>query len=60
MSMDQSSSTPCIVEEGQSVDSAPSLTSITIVANLVDAFLADVDPNMNLKFSTLSKFVLQS
>ncbi|XP_057475379.1 BTB/POZ domain-containing protein At5g03250-like [Actinidia eriantha] len=52
-SMDQAvgaSSSPCIVEEGQVVDGAPSLTSITMVANLVDAYLADVAPDINLKF----------
>ncbi|KAF5935629.1 hypothetical protein HYC85_026758 [Camellia sinensis] len=52
MSMDQSvtaPSSPCIVEEGL-MGGASSLTSITLVANLVDAYLADVAPDVNLKF----------
>ncbi|KAK3008362.1 hypothetical protein RJ639_014890 [Escallonia herrerae] len=43
------SSSPCIVEEGL-MEGAHSLTSITMVANLVDAYLADVAPDVNLKF----------
>ncbi|GFY93333.1 phototropic-responsive NPH3 family protein [Actinidia rufa] len=50
MLIDQALSPPFIVEEGQSVDGAPSLTSMTMVANLVDAFLADVALDVNLKF----------
>ncbi|KAA8516547.1 hypothetical protein F0562_016947 [Nyssa sinensis] len=53
MSMEQAASTatsPCIVEEGQLMEGAHSLTSITMVANLVDAYLADVAPDVNLKF----------
>ncbi|XP_058212832.1 BTB/POZ domain-containing protein At5g03250-like isoform X2 [Rhododendron vialii] len=56
MSMDQataavaSSSSPCIVEEGELMEGTPSLISITMVANLVDAYLADVAPDVNLKF----------
>ncbi|KAJ9540281.1 hypothetical protein OSB04_026787 [Centaurea solstitialis] len=53
MSMDSCSSalgTPCIVEEGLE-DGAQSLTAITSVANLVDAYLADVAADVNLKFS---------
>ncbi|GMP85018.1 hypothetical protein CsSME_00038331 [Camellia sinensis var. sinensis] len=52
MSMDQSvtaPSSPCIVEEGL-MGGASSLTSVTLVANLVDAYLADVAPDVNLKF----------
>ncbi|KAG5553682.1 hypothetical protein RHGRI_011543 [Rhododendron griersonianum] len=56
MSMDQaaaaaaSSSSPCIVEEGELMEGTPSLVSITMVANLVDAYIADVAPDINLKF----------
>ncbi|CDP19145.1 unnamed protein product [Coffea canephora] len=52
MSMDQSSvaTSPCIVEESQLVEGTDSLTSITMVANLVDAYLADVATDVNLKF----------
>lgn len=56
MSMDQaaaaaaSSSSPCIVEDGELMEGTPSLVSITMVANLVDAYLADVAPDVNLKF----------
>ncbi|KAH7843174.1 hypothetical protein Vadar_013571 [Vaccinium darrowii] len=50
MSVDQASSSVCIVEEGELIDGAPSLASITMVANLVDAYLADVAPDVNFKF----------
>ncbi|KAL3839661.1 hypothetical protein ACJIZ3_024252 [Penstemon smallii] len=53
MSMDNQASTavsPCIVEESQLMEGTQSLTSITMVANLVDAYLADVAPDVNLKF----------
>ncbi|KAL6987402.1 hypothetical protein U1Q18_013149 [Sarracenia purpurea var. burkii] len=53
MSMDKAeaaSSSPCIVEEGQLMEGTPSLSSITMVANLVDAYLADAAPDANLKF----------
>ncbi|KAI8560257.1 hypothetical protein RHMOL_Rhmol04G0241600 [Rhododendron molle] len=56
MSMDQaaaaaaSTSSPCIVEEEELMEGTPSLISITMVANLVDAYLADVAPDVNLKF----------
>ncbi|KAI3696755.1 hypothetical protein L6452_29284 [Arctium lappa] len=55
MSMDQAPSalcSPCIVEEG-SEGGPQSLASVTSVANLVDAFLADVAADVNMK---LSKF----
>lgn len=51
MSMDQTASainSPYIVEE--EMEGVQSLTSMTMVANLVDAFLADVAPDVNLKF----------
>ncbi|XP_052173652.1 BTB/POZ domain-containing protein At5g03250 [Diospyros lotus] len=54
LSMDQAAtalSSPSIVEDGQLIEGAPSLSSITMVANLVDAYLADVAPDANLKFS---------
>ncbi|KAI3472808.1 hypothetical protein Pfo_029360 [Paulownia fortunei] len=52
ISMDQASTaaSPCIVEESQLVEGTHSLTSLTMVANLVDAYLADVAPDVNLKF----------
>ncbi|XP_073044384.1 BTB/POZ domain-containing protein At5g03250-like [Primulina eburnea] len=51
MSMEQASASasPCIVEESQIMDGTHSLASITMVANLVDAYLADVAPDVNLK-----------
>ncbi|XP_073153188.1 BTB/POZ domain-containing protein At5g03250-like [Henckelia pumila] len=52
MSMEQqasASASPCIVEESQITDGTHSLASITMVANLVDAYLADVAPDVNLK-----------
>lgn len=54
MSLEQSSVAPSpttIVEENQLMEGAAhSLTSITMVANLVDAYLADVATDVNLKF----------
>lgn len=53
MSMEQivsASCSPCIVEEGQLLEDGNSLSLITIVANLVDSYLADVAPDLNLKF----------
>lgn len=52
MSLDQNSvaPSPCIVEESQLAEGTHSLTSITMVANLVDAYLADVATDVNLKF----------
>lgn len=54
MLMDQAAAvsySPCIVEEEQSMEGDQrSLTSITMVANLVDVYLADVAPDVNLKF----------
>ncbi|KAH7865941.1 hypothetical protein Vadar_013370 [Vaccinium darrowii] len=42
---------PCIVEEERSMEGDQlSLTSITMVAKLVDVYLADVAPDVNLKF----------
>ncbi|KZV25219.1 BTB/POZ domain-containing protein-like [Dorcoceras hygrometricum] len=51
MSMEQASASasPCIVEESQIMDGTHSLASITMVANLVDAYLADVAPDVNVK-----------
>ncbi|KAK9124244.1 hypothetical protein Sjap_013846 [Stephania japonica] len=45
----EGSSSPCIVEEGQLIDQNPPLTPITKVANLVDGYLAEVAPDVNLK-----------
>ncbi|KAL6534178.1 hypothetical protein OROHE_013103 [Orobanche hederae] len=52
MSVEQASTaaSPCIVEESQLVEGPHSLTSLTMVANLVDAYLAEVAPDVNLKF----------
>ncbi|EPS74084.1 hypothetical protein M569_00668, partial [Genlisea aurea] len=50
-----SSVSPCIVEEGGSGQlmegetAATSLSSLTMVANLVDSYLAEVAPDVNLK-----------
>ncbi|XP_074369194.1 BTB/POZ domain-containing protein At5g03250-like [Apium graveolens] len=44
---------PNVVDENQLVESSDSLTAITVVANLVDGYLADVAPDVNFK---LSKF----
>ncbi|KAK1403399.1 BTB/POZ domain-containing protein [Heracleum sosnowskyi] len=41
---------PSTVEENQLAESSESLTAITMVSNLVDAYLADVAPDVNLKF----------
>ncbi|KAF9621254.1 hypothetical protein IFM89_018339 [Coptis chinensis] len=43
------SSSPCLVDEGQLVDGNPPLTPITMVAKLVDGYLAEVAPDVNLK-----------
>ncbi|GAV64670.1 BTB domain-containing protein/NPH3 domain-containing protein [Cephalotus follicularis] len=42
-------SSPCIVEEGQLLSQADALTPMTMVATLVDGFLAEVAPDVNLK-----------
>lgn len=51
MSIEQASTavSPCIMEETQLADGSNSLTSLTMVANLVDAYLAEVAPDINLK-----------
>ncbi|KAI9154271.1 hypothetical protein LWI28_023643 [Acer negundo] len=44
------SSSPCIIEEGQQMTSrSDSLTPMTMVAALVDGYLAEVAPEVNLK-----------
>lgn len=43
------SSSPCIVEEGQLMATSDSLTPLTMVANLVDGYLAEVAVDVNLK-----------
>ncbi|KAG6427429.1 hypothetical protein SASPL_111674 [Salvia splendens] len=54
MSIEQASTavSPCIItEESQMAgDGTNSLTSLTMVANLVDAYLAEVAPDINFKF----------
>ncbi|RWR83963.1 BTB/POZ domain-containing protein isoform X1 [Cinnamomum micranthum f. kanehirae] len=49
--LDQSAAdtSPYIVEEGQLIGS-PSLTPMTMVAKLVDGYLAEIAPDVNLKF----------
>ncbi|KGN58961.1 BTB/POZ domain-containing protein At5g03250 [Cucumis sativus] len=42
-------SSPCIVEEGKMVSGTDTLTPMTMVANLVDGYLAEVAPDVNLK-----------
>ncbi|XP_010553006.1 PREDICTED: BTB/POZ domain-containing protein At5g03250 [Tarenaya hassleriana] len=43
-------SPPCIMEEGQLVkEGADALTPLTMVANLIDGYLAEVAPDVNLK-----------
>ncbi|KAF2312076.1 hypothetical protein GH714_027980 [Hevea brasiliensis] len=43
------STSPCLVVEGQVLEGTDALTPITMVANLVDGFLAEVAPDVNLK-----------
>ncbi|KAL3628517.1 hypothetical protein CASFOL_027563 [Castilleja foliolosa] len=52
MSVEQASTaaSPCFVEESQLVEGTHSLSSLTMVANLVDSYLAEVAPDVNLKF----------
>ena len=50
-------SPPCIVEEGQLMNGSDSLTPMTMVASLIDGFLAEVAPDVNFKlpkFETLA------
>ncbi|XP_068663514.1 BTB/POZ domain-containing protein At5g03250-like [Aristolochia californica] len=51
MSLDHAAnvSSPCIVDDAQLVGS-PSLTPMTLVAKLVDGYLAEIAPDVNLKF----------
>ncbi|XP_050381281.1 BTB/POZ domain-containing protein At5g03250 [Argentina anserina] len=42
-------SSPCIIEEGQLMSGTDFLTPITMVASLVDGYLAEVAPDVNLK-----------
>lgn len=44
---------PCIVEEGKMIAGPDLLTPMTLVANMVDGYLAEVAPDVNL---TLPKF----
>ncbi|OAY47201.1 BTB/POZ domain-containing protein At1g30440 isoform X1 [Manihot esculenta] len=50
LSMDQiaGGASPCSVDDGQLIGS-PSLTPITMVAKLIDGYLAEVAPDVNLK-----------
>ncbi|KAH7553575.1 hypothetical protein JRO89_XS12G0028800 [Xanthoceras sorbifolium] len=52
LSLNQSSavsSSPCIIEEGQMTSGSDSVTPMTMVAALVDGYLAEVAPDVNLK-----------
>ncbi|XP_011007684.1 PREDICTED: BTB/POZ domain-containing protein At5g03250-like isoform X1 [Populus euphratica] len=52
MSLNQNaalSTPPCIVEEGQFLGGPDTLQPLTMVASLVDGFLAEVAPDVNLK-----------
>lgn len=40
---------PCIVEEGQLINGSDSLTPMTMVATLMDGYLAEVAPDVNFK-----------
>lgn len=51
---DSVDSSNCVVDEGQLVGGSCPLTPITMVANLVDGYLAEVAPDVNLK---LPKFL---
>ncbi|KAK9153479.1 hypothetical protein Sjap_000959 [Stephania japonica] len=56
MSIEQATSgafSPCIVDEGQLLDGTPIQTPMTMVAKLIDGYLAEVAPDVNLK---LTKF----
>lgn len=44
------SASPCITEETPLIREADTLTAMTMVANLVDGFLAEAAPDVNLKF----------
>lgn len=44
-----SSSSPCSLDDGQLMGSPSSLTPITMVAKLIDGYLAEVAPDVNLK-----------
>ncbi|XP_028776033.1 BTB/POZ domain-containing protein At5g03250 [Neltuma alba] len=43
------SASPCIIEEGPLIGETDTLTPMTMVANLVDGYLAEVAPDVNLK-----------
>ncbi|CAN6479389.1 unnamed protein product [Victoria cruziana] len=45
-----SADSPCLVDEGQLIAS-PSPSPITMVSRLIDGFLAEIAPDVNLKFS---------
>lgn len=40
---------PCVIEEGALLSETDTLTPMTMVANLVDGYLAEVAPDVNLK-----------
>ncbi|XP_019437540.1 PREDICTED: BTB/POZ domain-containing protein At1g30440-like [Lupinus angustifolius] len=48
MDQDTGAASPCSIDDGQLIGS-PSLTSITMVAKLIDGYLAEVAPDVNLK-----------
>ncbi|KAK4281486.1 hypothetical protein QN277_012971 [Acacia crassicarpa] len=43
------SASPCVIEEGPLTGETDALTPMTMVANLVDGYLAEVAPDVNLK-----------
>lgn len=48
LTMDNGGASPCSIDDGQLMGS-PSLTPITMVAKLIDGYLAEVAPDVNLK-----------
>ncbi|KAA8539304.1 hypothetical protein F0562_025996 [Nyssa sinensis] len=54
------STSSCIIDEGQLVEGSHSLTPMTMVASLVDGYLAEVAPDVNLrlpKFQSLAAVI---
>lgn len=48
MDRDSGGASPCAIDDGQLIGS-PSLTPVTMVAKLIDGYLAEVAPDVNLK-----------
>ncbi|CAH1448731.1 unnamed protein product [Lactuca virosa] len=51
MAMDQATggASPCSIEDDEQLLGSPSLTPVTMVAKLIDGYLAEVAPDVNLK-----------